>query len=96
MAMDYLAIQGSATPVECVWSMASDTDTKKRNRLSSEHLAALQFLKNVYRKRRVRQMTAEEKRKFREERLRQIDMADWRDDTVGTENPKFIDIVEFD
>ncbi|KIJ46188.1 hypothetical protein M422DRAFT_97581, partial [Sphaerobolus stellatus SS14] len=57
MAMDYLAIQGLATPVERVWSAASDTDTKKRNRLGSEHLSALQSLKNVYRKRRVRQMT---------------------------------------
>ncbi|KIJ29603.1 hypothetical protein M422DRAFT_98964, partial [Sphaerobolus stellatus SS14] len=57
MAMDYLAIQGSATPVERVWSAASDTDTKKRNRLRSECLAALQFLKNVYRKRRANKMT---------------------------------------
>ncbi|KIJ35444.1 hypothetical protein M422DRAFT_262406 [Sphaerobolus stellatus SS14] len=97
MAMDYLTIQGSAMPVERVWSAASDTDTKKCNRLSSEHLAALQFLKNVYRKHRVRQMTAEEKREFCEERLRQIDIVDGQDDTVGTANPKFIDIVlEFD
>ncbi|KIJ22286.1 hypothetical protein M422DRAFT_90891, partial [Sphaerobolus stellatus SS14] len=45
MAVDYLAIQGSATPVERVWNSAADTDTKKRNRLSSERLAALQLLK---------------------------------------------------
>ncbi|KIJ29647.1 hypothetical protein M422DRAFT_106151, partial [Sphaerobolus stellatus SS14] len=57
MAMDYLASQGSATPVERVWSAASDTDTKKCNRLGAEHLAALQFLKNIYRKQRVRKMT---------------------------------------
>ncbi|KIJ40638.1 hypothetical protein M422DRAFT_146415, partial [Sphaerobolus stellatus SS14] len=45
MAIDYLAIQGSATPVKRVWSSAADTDTKKCNRLSSEHLEALQLLK---------------------------------------------------
>ncbi|KIJ35001.1 hypothetical protein M422DRAFT_34895 [Sphaerobolus stellatus SS14] len=83
MAMDYLTIQGSATPVEY---------TKKCNRLGAERLAALQFLKNIYRKRRVRKMTSDEKRELREERLRQINMADWRNDTVGTRNMKFIDI----
>ncbi|KIJ36169.1 hypothetical protein M422DRAFT_105461, partial [Sphaerobolus stellatus SS14] len=57
MAMDYLAIQGSATPVERVWSATSDTDTKKRNRLSPERLEALQILKNIYRRRRLRKMT---------------------------------------
>ncbi|KIJ43120.1 hypothetical protein M422DRAFT_99363, partial [Sphaerobolus stellatus SS14] len=57
MAIDYLAIQGSATPVERVWSAASDTDTKKRNRLSPERLQALQLLKNVYRKRRLHRMS---------------------------------------
>ncbi|KAG8916504.1 hypothetical protein FRC01_003022 [Tulasnella sp. 417] len=38
MAIDYLAIQGSATPVERVWSSASETDTKRRNRLSPTRL----------------------------------------------------------
>ena len=92
MAMDYLAIQGSATPVERVWSAASDTDTKKRNRLGSERLAALQFLKNVYRQLRVKKMTAEEKREWREERLCQINMMDWREDVVHSRDIKFIDI----
>jgi len=92
MAMDYLAIQGSATPVERMWSAASDTDTKKRNRLGSERLAALQFLKNIYRRRRVRKMTLAEKKEWREEILRQINMTDWRDDTVGGRDIKFLDI----
>ncbi|KIJ56041.1 hypothetical protein M422DRAFT_23480 [Sphaerobolus stellatus SS14] len=92
MAMDYLAIQGSATPVERVWSAASDTDTKKRNRLGSECLAALQFLKNIYRKRRAEKMTGEEKREWQEERMRQINMEDWQNDTMGTRDVKFIDI----
>ncbi|KZT52827.1 hypothetical protein CALCODRAFT_412930, partial [Calocera cornea HHB12733] len=50
MAMDYMAIQGSATAVERVWSSASNTDTKTRNRLSSTRFEALQFLKAGYRK----------------------------------------------
>ncbi|KDQ58204.1 hypothetical protein JAAARDRAFT_104496, partial [Jaapia argillacea MUCL 33604] len=49
MALDYLAIQGSATPVERVWSSAGATDMKKRNRLSPKRLEALQFLKAGYR-----------------------------------------------
>lgn len=60
MARDYLAIQGSATPVERVWSSAASTDTKKRNSLSSERLEALQFLKAAYRKQRVRVMSTQE------------------------------------
>ncbi|KZT56096.1 hypothetical protein CALCODRAFT_424842, partial [Calocera cornea HHB12733] len=49
MAMDYLAIQGSATAVERVWSSAANTDTRNRNRLSSSRFEALQFLKAAYR-----------------------------------------------
>ncbi|KDQ61699.1 hypothetical protein JAAARDRAFT_123094, partial [Jaapia argillacea MUCL 33604] len=45
MALDYLAIQGSATPFKRVWSSAGATDTKKRNRLSLKRLEASQFLK---------------------------------------------------
>jgi len=84
MAMDYLAIQGSATPVEPIWSAASDTDTKKRNHLGSEGLAAPQFLKNIYRKRRFHEMTPAEKKEWREERLREVNVTDWLDDTVGS------------
>ena len=89
MAIDYLAIQGSATPVERVWSSASDTDTKKRNRLSSERLEALQMLKSIYRRRRIRKMTPEERKKWQEERMRQIDMDGWKDDL---DDITFIDI----
>ena len=95
MAVDYLAAQGSATPVERVWSAASDTDTKKRNRMSSETLAALQLLKTVYRRQRVRKMTPAERAKFAEERMRQINMEDWMDDTVPRHEVNFLD-VEFD
>ncbi|KZT50754.1 hypothetical protein CALCODRAFT_418418, partial [Calocera cornea HHB12733] len=49
MAMDYLAIQGSATAVERVWSSASNTDTRNRNRLSPTRFEALQFLKAGFR-----------------------------------------------
>ncbi|KIJ49004.1 hypothetical protein M422DRAFT_247378 [Sphaerobolus stellatus SS14] len=75
MAMDYLASQGSATPVERVWSAAT-----------------LQFLKNIYCKQRVRKMTSDEKKELGEERLRQINMANWCNDTVSTRNKKFMDI----
>ncbi|KZT52335.1 hypothetical protein CALCODRAFT_421553, partial [Calocera cornea HHB12733] len=40
MALDYLAIQGSATAVERVWSSASNTDTRNRNRLSPARFEA--------------------------------------------------------
>ncbi|KZT55764.1 hypothetical protein CALCODRAFT_405781, partial [Calocera cornea HHB12733] len=49
MALDYLAIQGAATAVERVWSSASNTDTRNRNRLTPSHFEALQFLKTAYR-----------------------------------------------
>jgi len=58
MAMNYLAIQGSATPVQCVWSAASDTEMKKHNRLGSEQLAALQFLRSVYCKQRIQNINS--------------------------------------
>ncbi|KIJ38582.1 hypothetical protein M422DRAFT_102566, partial [Sphaerobolus stellatus SS14] len=57
MAMDYLVIQGSATPVEHVWSSAADTNSKKRNRLTPDHLVALQHLKAVYRHQRSHKMS---------------------------------------
>jgi RNA polymerase-interacting CarD/CdnL/TRCF family regulator len=79
MAMDYLAIQGSATPVERVWSSAADTDTKKRNRLSSDLLAALQLLKMVYRQQRARKLSVGERQKWVEERLMLINEEDWVD-----------------
>jgi len=48
MAQDYLPIQGSATPSEHAFSNASLTDSKQRNRLTTEVFEALQNLKSVY------------------------------------------------
>lgn len=45
MAMDYLAIQGSAVPCKQVFSSSSETDTKKRNRIQPPLMEALQILK---------------------------------------------------
>ena len=49
MAQDYLPIQGSATPSERVFSNASLTDSKQRNRLAPDTFEALQILKSAYR-----------------------------------------------
>jgi len=48
MAQDYLPIQGLATPSERAFSNASLTDSKQRNRLTTEVFEALQNLKSVY------------------------------------------------
>ena len=45
MAMDYLPIQASAVPCERIFSLSSETDTKKRNRISPLLMEALQMLK---------------------------------------------------
>ncbi|KIO18681.1 hypothetical protein M407DRAFT_31665 [Tulasnella calospora MUT 4182] len=47
MAIDYLAIQGSATPVERVWSSAGKTDTKRCNRSHPLALKPSNFSKLV-------------------------------------------------
>ena len=49
MARDFLAIQGSATPSECVFLNASLTDTKQRNQLTPSIFEVLQILKSAYR-----------------------------------------------
>ena len=49
MARDYLPIQGSSTPSERVFSNASLTDSKQRNRLAPDMFEALQILKSSYR-----------------------------------------------
>ncbi|KIJ24509.1 hypothetical protein M422DRAFT_194594, partial [Sphaerobolus stellatus SS14] len=95
MAMDYLAIQGSATPVERVWSSAADTNSKKRNRLSPDHLAALQHLKAIYRRQRSRKMSHLEREKQKEERLKLIDMEVWQDD-IGDNLELFSAELELD
>jgi hypothetical protein len=45
MAMDYLPIQASAVPCERIFSSSSETDTKKRNRISPLLMEALQMLR---------------------------------------------------
>lgn len=49
MARDYLAIQGSATPLERAFSSGSITDQSRRNRLTPDIFEALQLLKSAYR-----------------------------------------------
>lgn len=46
MAMDYLPIQASSVPCERVFSSSAETDTKKRNRIISSTMEALQMLKS--------------------------------------------------
>jgi hAT family C-terminal dimerisation region len=45
MAMDYLPIQASSVPAERIFSSSAETDTKKRNRINSLLMEALQVLK---------------------------------------------------
>lgn len=82
MALDYLAIQGSATAIERVWSSAAETDTKRRNRLTPTRLEALQFLKAGYRRRRQRKLTPEERAEAQREVLVKIDNGYWEDDVL--------------
>lgn len=51
--MDYLPIQASSVPCERVFSSSSETDTKKRNRLSATLMEALQMLKYDFKKQRL-------------------------------------------
>jgi hypothetical protein len=53
IAMDYLPIQASAVPCECVFSSSAETDTKKRNRIKPELMEALQVLKFALKKERM-------------------------------------------
>jgi hypothetical protein len=43
--MDFLPVQASSVPCECVFSSSSETDTKKRNQLGADIMEALQILK---------------------------------------------------
>ncbi|EDQ98471.1 uncharacterized protein LACBIDRAFT_335933 [Laccaria bicolor S238N-H82] len=45
MALDYLPIQASSVPSECVFSSSAETDTKRRNRIHPVLMEALQMLK---------------------------------------------------
>jgi len=53
MGMDYLPIQASAVPCERIFSSSSETDTKKRNRISPLLMEALQMLKFHLKKERL-------------------------------------------
>jgi hypothetical protein len=50
IAMDYLPIQASSIPCERIFSSSTETDTKKRNRISPILMEALQMLKYDFRK----------------------------------------------
>ena len=50
IAMDYLPIQATSVPCECVFSSVKDTDTAKRNRISPVLMEALQMLKYLLKK----------------------------------------------
>jgi hypothetical protein len=43
--MNYLPVQATSVPYECVFSSAKDTDTTKRNQISPVLMEALQMLK---------------------------------------------------
>lgn len=51
--MDYLPIQASSVPCERVFSSSSETDTKKRNRISPVLMEALQIVKFLLKKERL-------------------------------------------
>lgn len=46
--MDYLPIQASSVPCERAFSSASETDTRRRNRIRPELMEMIQMLKNMY------------------------------------------------
>ncbi|KAG5649267.1 hypothetical protein H0H81_005000 [Sphagnurus paluster] len=50
MALDYIPIQASAVPCEHVFSSASETDTKRRNRINPNLFEALQIMKFALRR----------------------------------------------
>jgi len=51
MAIDYLPIQASSVPCERIFSLSSETDTKRRNQISPLTMEALQMLKFHLKKR---------------------------------------------
>lgn len=52
MAMDYLSAQASSVPSERIFSSSAETDTARRNSLSSNMMEALQMLKFALKQRR--------------------------------------------
>lgn len=53
IAMDYLPIQVTSVPCECIFSSAKETDTNKWNRMSAMLMEALQLLKISLKKERL-------------------------------------------
>ncbi|KAH9015352.1 hypothetical protein EDB85DRAFT_1875886, partial [Lactarius pseudohatsudake] len=53
MAMDFLPIQATSVPCECVFALAKETDTAKQNRVNSVLMEALQMLKFSLKKERL-------------------------------------------
>ncbi len=51
--MDYLPVQATSVPSERVFSLAKETDTSKRNRMSPTLMEALQLLKFSLKKERL-------------------------------------------
>jgi hypothetical protein len=51
--MDYLPIQASSVPCERIFSSSAETNTKKRNRIGSLLMEALQMLKFYLKKERL-------------------------------------------
>jgi hAT family protein len=45
MAMDYLSIQATSVPCECMFSSAKETNTTKQNQISPVLMEAIQLLK---------------------------------------------------
>jgi len=50
IAMDYLLVQATSVPCECIFSLAKDTDTMKRNQISPVLMETLQMLKHMLKK----------------------------------------------
>ena len=50
IALDYLPVQGSSVPCECMFSDAGLTDTKRCARLLPEDFGAIQTVKGHYKK----------------------------------------------
>jgi hypothetical protein len=50
MVMDYLPIQATSVPCERVFSSSAETDTKRRNHITSPLMEALQILKFWFKK----------------------------------------------
>jgi hypothetical protein len=53
MAMDYLPVQATSVPSECVFFSVKETDTTKRNWMSPMLMEALQLLKFSLKKERL-------------------------------------------